>query len=454
MDGNLLNKWIDFVKDHIYIITTLVFVSLVGLIVIQVYLISVEIDVEDGQFNTEIRNVLKEMRHQIENDEALSENLYKYFTNNLDPGVNKDSLQKALLFQVKDFSDSMLLAKNLDVLKYDLAFYQRIEDTILISSATNAIQPEYQPYSERAGWRIKEAAGGDIFKFGLLFHNKAWYLIYQVSSILIISTLFIIILLGSFFSTNLVVKRQKKMSQLKNDFINNLTHELKTPIFASSVLYKIIRKKITTSSYEDLDYHISLLEKENQQLKYKVEKVLELTLLERDRPNLDWQLIDFHQIIRQKIGIYQILINERNGIILYNMEAEKSMILGDPMHLGNIIDNLMDNALKYSEKGPEIGIETYNQDDNFIVKITDNGIGIEGEHLSFIFDKFFRVSHGNLHQIKGFGLGLSYVKTMTEMHGGKIKVESKKGKGSSFTLVFPFNFKNKKENYASENTFG
>lgn len=454
MIGKLLNKWIDFVRDHIHVITLLISFSLVGLIVIQVYLISIEIDVEHKNFDHEIKKALKDIHHIVEDNEALSKNLYDFATHQLEPAVDRDSIGNELLIEMKEFTDSILLARNLGSLEYDFAFYQRAEDTIVLSTSKIFTQPDFQKYSVRAGWRIKEAAGGNLFKFGLLFHNKSWFLFYQVSSILIISTLFIIILLGSFFSTNLVVKRQKQMSQIKNDFINNLTHELKTPIFASSVLFKIIRGKISTSSYQDLDYHLSLLEKENLQLKHKVEKVLELTILERQKPKLDWQKIDLHKIIEQKIAIFQILINEKNGLISYSLKAENPWLVGDLMHIGNILDNILDNAIKYSESAPDIFIKTYNQNERLIIRISDHGIGIENEHLSFVFDKFYRVSHGNLHQIKGFGLGLSYVKTMTGLHSGKVEVDSTIGKGSTFTLTFPVASKQKTETYAPENTIG
>ena len=249
----------------------------------------------------------------------------------------------------------------------------------------------------------------------------------------------------------MVLKRQKQLTQLKNDFINNLTHELKTPIFASSIIYKIIREKRDKFTKKELDYHLSLLEKENHLLKNKVEKVLELTVLERENPGLNLKETDLHEIIHQKTEVYQVLILAKGGSLEYKLEAKNSLITGDSMHLGNILDNLLDNAIKYSTNAPQIKIFTYNKDDQVVIRITDNGIGIDNDNLPYVFDKFYRVSQGNLHQTKGFGLGLSYVKMMVGLHGGKINIESKIGEGSTLTLYFSILQKTKADTYASKN---
>lgn len=449
-----IEQRIDFVRDHVYVITLLISVSLIGLMVIQLYLITIEIDLQRRHFDEKIEDVLEDMHDSIEDDEVLSNQFIQLFSQNVRPAAARDALQSKITHQVQALTDSILLAHNLATLAYDFAFYQRIEDTIVFSTYPKATQPLFQPYSARAGWRIKEAFGGELYRFGLLFHNKFWFLLYQVASVFVVSAVLVVLLLGSFFSTLLVLQRQKQLSALKNDFINNLTHELKTPIFASSIIYKIIREKLHHFTHQELDYHIALLEKENLQLKQKVEKVLELSVLERKDPVLHRQEIDIHEIIRQKTAIYQILISAEKGNITYELRAERSAIFGDPLHIGNIVDNLLDNAIKYCEFSPEIMIYTCNQDDALVLKISDNGMGIDSKDQAYIFDKFYRVSQGNLHQTKGFGLGLSYVKMMTEMHRGQISLESKIGKGSTFTLIFPLYHQNKLKQHASENITG
>jgi two-component system phosphate regulon sensor histidine kinase PhoR len=454
MIDRVLNNWIDFVRDHIYVITILIFISLIGLLLVQYNLIKLEIEIQRDKFDEEIDDVLLDMHHRIEDDAYISNQLIALLGDRVQPVVKRDSIKKALTADIRTFTDSILIRRGIGFLDYDFAFYHRIEDTIAYTSAKEAYQPDFQKYAFKAGWRIREAYGKGTFRFGLLFYNKSLYVVYQIFPILIITFIFIIILLGSFFSTFLVLKRQKQLSELKNDFINNLTHELKTPIFASSILYKIIKEKRQDFTDGELSHHLSLLEKENHLLKNKVEKVLELTVLEGKNPGLKMEKIDLHEILSQKTEIYQIIITAEKGLLNCNLEANSSFILGDPMHIGNIIDNLLDNAIKYSENAPEIDITTKNRGHNFVLNIEDRGIGIEGKDLPNIFDKFYRVSQGNLHKTKGFGLGLSYVKMMTEIHGGEINFQSKSGKGSKVSLTFPL-FTNKKSDiHATKNFIG
>lgn len=450
----LLNKWIDFVRDHIYVITILIFVSLIGLLLVQYNLIKLEMDIQRRKFDKEIDAVLLDMHHRIEDDEIISNQLIELIGDRVHPVSSRDSMEANLTEDIRYFTDSILLAREIGFLDYDFAFYQRHEDTIAYASVKGLHQPDLTKYAFKAGWRIREAYGKGIFRFGLYFYNKSLYVVYQIFSILIITTIFIIILLGSFFSTVMVLKRQKQLSQLKNDFINNLTHELKTPIFASSIIYKIIKEKRKNLTVEELDHHLALLEKENHLLKNKVEKVLELSVLERENPGLNLQKIDLHEIIRQKAEVYQIIIHEKNGSLTCMVKAKNATIYGDPMHIGNIIDNLLDNATKYSDGPPEIRISTENRNEMIILVISDKGIGIEANDLPHVFDKFYRVSQGNLHQTKGFGLGLSYVKMMTTLHKGEILLESKPGKGSTISIQFPIYHKNKTEKYVSKNIAG
>lgn len=450
MIERLLNRWIDFVRDHIYVITILISIALIGLLFVQYNLIKLEVDIQKRHFDDEIDEVLLDMHHRIEEDEELSNHLIQLIGDSV-PASERGDLEEFMVTEIRSFTDSILRNRELGYLDYDFSFYHRIEDTIAFTSAVNPHQPDYQKYAFKAGRIIRKAYGKGTFRFGLLFHNQSLYVVYQIFSILIITTLFVLILLGSFFSTFMVLNRQKQLSKLKNDFINNLTHELKTPIFASSILYKIIKEKRHNFSEDELDHHLSLLEKENHLLKNKVEKVLELSVLERENPGLELKEIDLHTIISQKAEIYELIISERKGMLTCVLQAENPLIHGDSMHIGNIIDNLLDNAIKYADKAPDIRITTKNHSNGVLLIISDNGIGVDTDDLPFIFDKFFRVSKGNLHQTKGFGLGLSYVKMMTELHGGTLTFESKVGKGSTVTLQFPFKITGNSIRYATKN---
>lgn len=179
MIDRFLNRWIDFVRDHIYVITILISISLIGLLFVQYNLIKLEIEIQKENFDDEIDDVLLDMHHRIEDDEEISNNLILLIGDKV-PADKRDSLEKYMITEIREFTDSILTNRALDFLDYDFAFYQRYEDTIAFASASDAYQPDYQKYAIKAGWRIREAYGKGIFRFGLLFHNKSLYVVYQI----------------------------------------------------------------------------------------------------------------------------------------------------------------------------------------------------------------------------------------------------------------------------------
>ncbi|AKP51095.1 sensor histidine kinase [Cyclobacterium amurskyense] len=445
MIKQLLGKWLDYVRDHIYVITILISIAMVGLLFIQYSLIKIDIDVQRKIFEKEIDSILEDLESVLKEDDELTNQVIELIGDKVHPKEKRDSTEKILVVNVKDLTDSLLMKHELGYLEYEFAFYQRLKDTIAFSSAVDLYQPHFQKYSFTPGDQIRKEFGKGKFKFGLFFHNQSLFIAYRIAPTLFITAFFVLLLLGSFLSTFLVLKRQKLISQLKNDFINNLTHELKTPIFASSIIYKIIREKRKIFTDEELDYHLHLLENENQLLKNKVEKVLELSVLENGNPGLNFEQIDIHAIIKRKADVYKVLIESQQGSLHFLFKATEPFICGDEMHLGNILENLLDNAIKYSDTTPEVLVKTYNANNHLYVEVVDHGIGIEPDNLPFVFDKFYRVSHGNLHKIKGFGLGLSYVKMMVNLHGGEIEVKSSLGQGTSVILKFPVVETNKEQ---------
>ncbi|WP_111319923.1 sensor histidine kinase [Algoriphagus chordae] len=437
MIKQMLSKWLDFVRDHLYVITILIAMALVGLLVVQNSLIKLDIDVQTKFFDKKIDKVLGDFEDILKEDDQLSDQVIDLIGDRVHPKAKRDSLENFTLLVIRDITDSLLTQHEIGYLDYEFAFYQRHKDTIALSSSKTLLQPDFQHFSFTPGDQIRKEFGKANFKFGFSFHNESLFITYSILPTLVITAFFVLILLGSFFSTFLVLKRQKLISQLKNDFINNLTHELKTPIFASSIIHKIIKENRKSLSEDELDYHLQLLENENHLLKNKVEKVLELTVLESGNPGLNFEKIDFHQIITRKAEVYKILFESNHGVLNCMLEANESLLYGDEMHLSNILDNLLDNAIKYSDSAPEVLVKTYNKGNHLFVEIKDHGIGIEPDNLPYVFDKFYRVSHGNLHKIKGFGLGLSYVKMMVDLHDGEIKMESSLGEGTTVILKFP-----------------
>jgi two-component system phosphate regulon sensor histidine kinase PhoR len=251
------------------------------------------------------------------------------------------------------------------------------------------------------------------------------------------SLLLTIIIIGIFVFTLQIILRQKKLSQIKNDFINNMTHELKTPISTISLASQMLKDNSLVHSASTIDHISGVILDESKRLSSQVEKVLQMAVFNEGKLKLNFTEIDLNQIISQAAANFDIRVTTSNGTLKTDLSAENPLILGDEVHITNLIYNLLDNAEKYSKETPSIEIMTENKGSWVIVQIKDYGIGISKENLTQIFERFYRIPTGNVHNVKGFGLGLSYVKRIVDEHHGKIKVESTVGKGSKFRLYFP-----------------
>ena len=229
--------------------------------------------------------------------------------------------------------------------------------------------------------------------------------------------------------------KQKKLSIIKNDFISNMTHEFKTPISTISLASEMLADKSIIQSPEKQDRYITMIREENTRLSVLVESILQTSILDKGEFKLKLSEVDVHEIINNAINNTQLLIGK--GAVNTFLNANNFKLQADPVHLTNIVFNLIDNAIKYSKEIPEITISTTNTAEGIMIQVKDKGIGISKENQRKIFDKFFRVPKGNVHNVKGFGLGLSYVKTMIDAHKGTIKAESTPGKGSSFIVTIP-----------------
>jgi two-component system phosphate regulon sensor histidine kinase PhoR len=253
----------------------------------------------------------------------------------------------------------------------------------------------------------------------------------------VMSGLFLMVLIISFFFTIYTVIRQKKLSEIKADFVNNMTHEFKTPISTISISSEMLTKEGIMNSPEKISKYAKIIFDENNRLKNLVDRVLQIAVIDRKDEKLKLAQVDVHEVIRECADNFGLLVQERNGHLLTSPVASLPAITADRAHLTNMINNLLDNALKYSPLEPKIEITTFNQNGNLHIAIQDNGIGISREHHSDIFKKFHRLQRGDVHDVKGFGIGLYYVKTMAEKMGGYILLKSELNKGSCFTLIFP-----------------
>ena len=242
----------------------------------------------------------------------------------------------------------------------------------------------------------------------------------------------------------IVIVRQKKLSVIKNDFINNMTHEFKTPIATISLASQMLKDGAVTNTPESVDRVATIIRDESKRLTFQVERVLQTALFTETRMKLKLKNINMNQLIEDFLPKLSLRVEDKGGKFSAYLEAEQDEVLADEVHITNVISNLVDNAIKYCVKPPEITIYTRNKDKEIVISVIDNGIGIAKKDQKLIFERFYRVSTGNLHDVKGFGLGLSYVKKIVEAHGGRIDVESSLEKGSCFDIILPLTVKKQK----------
>ncbi len=271
------------------------------------------------------------------------------------------------------------------------------------------------------------------------FPQKTKYVLSSVK-FMIPSFIFTFILLIVFLYTIIVALRQKKLTEMKNDFINNMTHEFKTPISTISLAAQMLNDPSVRKSQPMLQHISGVINDETKRLRFQVEKVLQMSMFDKKKATLRLQEVDANAVIQQVINTFRLKVEKYGGRLTANLDAQDAIINADEMHFTNVIFNLLDNAVKYRKEDVPLTLSVATRDaggDKIQIIISDNGIGIRKEDLRKIFEKFYRVSTGNRHDVKGFGLGLAYVNKMTELMGGNIKVESELGKGTTFTITMP-----------------
>jgi two-component system, OmpR family, phosphate regulon sensor histidine kinase PhoR len=248
---------------------------------------------------------------------------------------------------------------------------------------------------------------------------------------------FTLVIISAFYVTVSTILRQKKLSEIKNDFINNMTHEFKTPLATISLAVDALRNEKVFQDKQKSEYFSGIIKEENKRMNKQVEAILQAALLEKQELQFSLKPTHVHSIIKDALDNFQLQLDERQGKADLQLTARNDLLEVDEVHFANLISNLIDNAIKYSKDHILIKITTHNTSRNWIMRIEDNGIGMNKETQRRIFEKFYRAHTGNIHNVKGFGLGLSYVKTVVDAHHGRIKVDSTIGKGTIFLLEFP-----------------
>ena len=253
------------------------------------------------------------------------------------------------------------------------------------------------------------------------------------------SVIFTIVLFFTFVFTIVTIFRQKRYSEMKNDFVNNMTHELKTPIASISLAAQMLTSPSVPRTQQMLDHLSKVILDESRRLRFLVEKVLQMSMFDRKQAVFKKKKLDLNEMVESIANSFQLRIEHTGGKIYTENGAIDSTIYVDEMHFQNVIFNLMDNAVKYRKPDEPLNVylKTWNDDQHLYLSVRDTGIGIKKEDQKKIFDKFYRVHHGNVHDVKGFGLGLAYVQKIVILHQGEIKVDSEFGKGTTFTIKLP-----------------
>jgi two-component system phosphate regulon sensor histidine kinase PhoR len=269
------------------------------------------------------------------------------------------------------------------------------------------------------------------------FPDRKKYLLSSILWMILLSILFTSIIIIAYSSAIYQLIKQRQISQIKTDFINNMTHEFKTPIATINLALDAIKNPKIINDQDKVMRYLGMIKEENKRMHAQVENVLRISKLEKNELNIGKERLELHDIAEDAIMHIELLVEDRNGYVKTHFEADKSSVLANDTHFTNVIVNILDNAIKYSDDAPKIDVYTENIGNNIILKIVDQGNGMPKHVAKRVFEKFYREHTGNVHNVKGHGLGLAYVKRIVEDHHGHISVESEKGKGSTFIIKLP-----------------
>lgn len=389
---------------------------------------------EQQQFNNQVTLALISVRDQLLTLNKMSDRLYlepvKQITPNYFVVSFFDTINPFLLenFLITEFQNNNIIDD------FEYGIYNCFSDSIIFDKYVGRSQPKdlSNAIAEQQIWEH------DGHYFGVYFPRRASRKhpeSLNVSGSLLIYSAVILILLSILAYSVTVILKQKRLSEVRTDFINNMTHELKTPISTIGLSSEVLLQKGVTA--ERVEQYARIIRSENQRLESQVERVLQIAQLEKGELKLNLQQLNLHEILKDICQTFSITVEGRGGKIEPLFNAPTSEVMGDRVHITNIFYNLLDNANKYTETQPLITVKTAVEDGGIAVYITDNGKGIEKTISRYIFDKFYRAPTGDIHDVKGFGLGLYYVKNIVELHRGKISVESIPGEGSTFKIWLP-----------------
>jgi two-component system phosphate regulon sensor histidine kinase PhoR len=284
--------------------------------------------------------------------------------------------------------------------------------------------------------RMWDAFSADEFLVVVLPNYKS-FVIRSIGWMIVCAIFFTLTIIAAFSLTVSSALRQKKLSEIKGDFINNMTHEFKTPLATISLAVDALKNERVLQDRQKLDYFSTIIKEENRRMNKQVETILQAAQLDTQEVQLNRKTLHVHDLLNAAIDNLRLQVEQKGGVLSTQFQAGRDQVSADEVHFVNLLSNILDNAVKYSGQNLQIRVTTKNVGKTIRVVLEDNGIGMSRETINRIFERFYRAHTGNLHNVKGFGLGMSYVKSMVDAHNGKIRVDSTLGKGSTFTLDFP-----------------
>lgn len=303
---------------------------------------------------------------------------------------------------------------------------------------SKGFQPDYKDASLNVLLTLDAQQQAEFYEvLHLYIKEERNFIIHKIGWYIAASIIFTIIIISAFYLTIRTMFNQKKLSEIKSDFINNMTHELKTPLATISLAIDALTNEKVIHDTDKIRYYSKMIKDENKRMNKQVEKILQSARIEKQDIKLNLQHLNAHEIVNKVADSVNLQILDKSGKLFVKAMADNPLIEADEVHFSNVVFNLLDNAIKYSKEDLVIEIITKTEGNMFVLQVKDNGIGMNKETQSRVFEKFYRAHTGNLHNVKGFGLGLSYVKAIVDAHGGKVKVDSTLGKGSTFSAYFP-----------------
>lgn len=403
-------------------------ISIAGITATQIYWVRKAFDLKENQFNHDVTSSLTNVANkivEISKMPSAANNPVKQLSTNYFVVLVNGPIDSNLL----EFLLTTEFEKRNITTNFEYGIYDCMEKCM---AGGKNVSP--QKISNRASIGELPTWNKDGYYFGVMFSGVEANLLSQMG-IWGFSSIVLLIVIFFFVYTLFVILKQRRLSEIQKDFINNMTHEFKTPISTIAISTQVLKDPGIVQFPERLLNYATIIENENHRLKQQVERVLQMARSEKEDLGLKKETLDFHDLIREAVNNKSFQTAQVS--MQLKLEATPSLVYVDKLHLVNVIYNLLDNAIKYNNTNPQIQITTRVQNKMFQIEIQDNGIGIHKDNLKKIFNRFYRVPTGNRHDVKGFGLGLSYVKRIIEAHLGKITVASQPEEGSLFTIQLP-----------------